>query len=220
MKKIISILLITVLSVGVFSACGFELTKDNILDALGDQISEIGDFLNNFEEVDGAITTDASCITLKNDAIDFVLDTKAITDELKNASITADTLRSEMSKAETAGMKYELRYECLLTMDINGSRRTYASMMEVTPDTYGDNIRISVPLNAEVASTTIYDLLKGKTFSVQVCLAHGTDKTKAVSTTYCADNPTGATDRVVLKVVDNRTSESKPQNEQSETSAE
>ncbi len=211
--KTIAILCVCCILVAGLCACGIISGVQDSLENIGDDINinidtdKLQDMFNQGVEslesllLQGAIqatgeanNNEAGNMHVYADKIVITVKTDDVRAKMTESKVTVDSLKAERANAATAQMEYVLRYQYMITLQINGSTQIAVCYADVTEDTLNNTIDITIPINNADMGVTVYELLQGGSIQIDGCLQHGTDKTKSALNTYYLNSvPEGKT---------------------------
>ncbi len=217
MKKL---LLISVCALLLYSLCSCSLIgalfpeHSDVVNDAGNKLQDIfGEGLNTLQsllnktvlEAEGqTVDEKPGQITVYDDKIVLTVSPKRLIESMSKDGINATSLAKERKNAQIADMEYVLEYQCAIELKINGKTVYAACAATVHENALNQTISISIPINEADMSTTLYDLLQGGKISIESCLKHGTECTKAINERYTISTEE-SNDEYVLMFNDKRT---------------
>lgn len=200
MKKILCIIMACI---AIFSFCSCTT-----IDSIGNTVEEkLDNILNqsNIKATGEVANNPVNVFKVFNDKIILTVDTNIVLNAMNKDGVTLETLKAEKENAETAHMDFKLEYEYVVGFQVNKKVQIATCSIPVTEETLNNTVDITVPVDPKDMGVTIYELLQGKSISVDGCLKHGTDKTSVVSTIYYLNKKSDDPNIKTLTMEDNRT---------------
>lgn len=168
------------------SGLGIDLDSDKIQDLFQEGLADLETVLgkNVIEATGEAANNEAGNLHVYNDKIVITVDTEDIRAKMNETGVTVESIQKEQANAATAQMEYQLQYQYIAALKINGSAKAAVCYATVTTDTLTNTVDITIPIATGDMGVTIYELLQGGSIEIESCLQHGTDTTKSVTDTY------------------------------------
>lgn len=168
------------------SGLGIDLDSDKLQDLFQQGLADLETVLgkNVIEATGEAANNEAGNLHVYSDKIVITVDTEDIRAKMDETGVTVESIKAEQANAATAQMEYQLQYQYIAALKINGASKAAVCYATVTTDTLTNTVDITIPIAADDMGVTIYELLQGGSIEIESCLQHGTDTTKSVTDTY------------------------------------